>query len=91
MAGYTNKPPSQYNESLRILQGSTSTVPPRITLGCSKRMSSKAEDESKPEAYPQGYVEDFDEPRTKLADFFSILLALSLLLCLHTWSWAGEF
>ena len=30
--------------------------------------------ESKPEAYPQGYVEDFDEPRTKLADFFSILL-----------------
>jgi len=34
--------------------------------------SSKAADESKPEAYPQ-YVEDFDEPRTKLADFFSIL------------------
>jgi hypothetical protein len=28
----------------------------------------------KPEAYPQGYVEDFDEPRTKLAGFFSILL-----------------
>jgi hypothetical protein len=27
-----------------------------------------------PEAYPQGYVEDFDEPRTKLAGFFSILL-----------------
>jgi hypothetical protein len=24
---------------------------------------------------PSGYVEDFDEPRTKLADFFSILLA----------------
>jgi len=23
---------------------------------------------------PSGYVEDFDEPRTKLADFFSILL-----------------
>ncbi len=22
---------------------------------------------------PQGYVEDFDEPRTKLAEFFSIL------------------
>ena len=30
--------------------------------------------ESKPEAYPRGYVEDFDEPRTKLADCFSILL-----------------
>ena len=22
---------------------------------------------------PSGYVEDFDEPRTKLADFFSVL------------------
>ena len=30
--------------------------------------------ERRPEAYPQGYVEDFDEPRTKLAGFFSILL-----------------
>ena len=30
--------------------------------------------ESKPEAYPRGYVEDFDEPRTKLAAIFSILL-----------------
>ena len=28
-----------------------------------------------PEAYPLGYVEDFDESRTKLADFFSFLLA----------------
>ena len=45
-----------------------------ITSGCSKRPSSKAAGESKPEAYPQGYVEDFDEPRTPLADFFSILL-----------------
>ena len=43
--------------------------------GCSKRPFSKAAGESKPEAYPRGYVEDFDEPRTKLADFFSILLA----------------
>ena len=43
--------------------------------GCSKRPSSKAAGESKPEAYPQGYVEDFDEPRTPLAGFFSILLA----------------
>jgi hypothetical protein len=41
--------------------------------GCSKRLSSKAAGESKPEAYPLGYVEDFDELRTKLADFFSIL------------------
>jgi hypothetical protein len=42
--------------------------------GCSKSSSSKAAGESKPEAYLQGYVEDFDELRTKLADFFSILL-----------------
>ncbi len=44
----------------------------RIT-GCSKWPFSKAAGESKPEAYPLGYVEDFDELRTKLADFFSIL------------------
>jgi len=43
--------------------------------GCSKRTSSEAAGESKPEAYPQGYVEDFDEPRTKLATFFSSLLS----------------
>jgi hypothetical protein len=42
--------------------------------GCSKSSSSEAAGESKPEAYPQGYVEDFDEPRTKLAGFFSIQL-----------------
>ena len=40
---------------------------------CSKCSSSKAAGESKPEAYPLGYVEDFDELRTKLADIFSIL------------------
>jgi len=41
--------------------------------GCSKRPPSKTAGEPKPEAYPLGYVEDFDEPRTKLAGFFSIL------------------
>jgi hypothetical protein len=41
--------------------------------GCSERPFSKAAGESKPEAYPLGYVEDFDEPRTPLAAFFSIL------------------
>ena len=30
--------------------------------------------ERRPEAYPQGYVEDLSDARTKLADFFSILL-----------------
>ncbi|MEK7763064.1 MAG: hypothetical protein AAB433_15940 [Nitrospirota bacterium] len=42
-----------------------------------KKIVSKAADESKLEAYPQGYVEDFDESRAKLADFFSILLIAS--------------
>jgi len=41
---------------------------------CSKCSISKAAGESKPEAYPLGYVEDFDESRTTLTDFFSILL-----------------
>ena len=49
--------------------------------GCSNSSSSKAAGESKPEAYPQGYVEDFDEPRTKLADCFSILTKNGPLLC----------
>ncbi|NOT96395.1 MAG: hypothetical protein HOP00_08825 [Nitrospira sp.] len=50
-----------------------------------KQFVSKAGGESKPEAYPRGYVEDFDEPTclrealrrrqgTTLADGFSILL-----------------
>ena len=30
--------------------------------------------ERRPEAYPQGYVADLSDARTKLADFFSILL-----------------
>ena len=31
-----------------------------------------------PEAYPLGYVEDSGELRTKLADFFSILLSAAV-------------
>ena len=57
--------------------------------GCSKSSFSKAAGELKPEAYPRGYVEHFDEPRTKHGEkrvsarrgwagekggFFSILL-----------------
>jgi hypothetical protein len=30
--------------------------------------------ERRPEAYPQGYVEDLSDARTKLAEFFSVLL-----------------
>ena len=44
--------------------------------GCLKNPFSKAAGESKPEAYPLGYFEDFDKSRTKLAGFFSILLGL---------------
>jgi len=43
-------------------------------IGCSKRPASEAAGELKPEAYSLGYVEDFDESRTKLAGFFSILI-----------------
>ncbi len=53
----------------------TAKVTAEDLAGCSKRPSSKAASESKPEAYPLGYVEDFDEPRTQLAGFFSSLLA----------------
>jgi hypothetical protein len=36
-------------------------------------VASKAAAESKPEAYPLGYVEDFDDARTPLAACFNIL------------------
>jgi hypothetical protein len=36
--------------------------------------SSKAAASEEPEAYPLGYIEDLSDVRTKLADFFSILL-----------------
>src|SRR5258705_12931027 len=39
-----------------------------------KTSYNKAAGESKPEAYPQGYVEDFDDPRTQLDGVFIILL-----------------
>ena len=46
-------------------------------------MVSKAAGESKPEAYPLGYVEDFDESRTKLVGFFSGLPLLNACLALQ--------
>ena len=46
----------------------------------SRRMLKKADQqgrsERRPEAYPLGYVEDLNDARTPLADFFSILLGL---------------
>jgi len=40
-----------------------------ILAGGSNRPANEAAGESQPEAYPQGYVEDCDEPRTKLGAF----------------------
>ena len=42
--------------------------------GCSNRLSARPQPMEAPEAYPQGYVEDAFEARTKLAACFSILL-----------------
>jgi len=45
---------------------------------CSRRMLKKAvqqgRSERRAEAYPLGYVEDLNDARTLLADFFSILV-----------------
>ena len=58
-----------HHQPLRDRTRSTS-----LWAGCSKRPSNEAAGELKPEAYPLGYVEDFDELRTKLEAFFSGLL-----------------
>ena len=39
-----------------------------------KFLPARPQPENRPQAYPQGYVEDLFEGRTKLEDFFSILL-----------------
>ena len=44
--------------------------------GYSKRPSREAAAEEQAAGYPQGYVEDLSKTRTKLEDFFSILLRL---------------
>ena len=44
------------------------------SAGCSKRLSSKAAASEDRRRTPLGYVEDLNDARTKLADFFSILL-----------------
>ena len=45
-----------------------------------KTAFSKAAGESKPEAYPLGYVEDFDELRTELEAVFNIRHIVSSIL-----------
>jgi hypothetical protein len=41
-----------------------------------KKFVQQGRSERRPEAYPLGYVEGLNDARTKLADFFSILLNL---------------
>jgi hypothetical protein len=49
-----------------------------------KKTANEAAGERKPEAYPLGYVEDFVEPRTKLAVFWgSLLKDFSILTRMH--------
>ena len=42
-----------------------------------KQFDQQGRSERRPEAYPLGYVEGLNDARTKLADCFSILLALN--------------
>jgi hypothetical protein len=65
-------PVSPISQVLLGYPGSNCEKP--FAAGCSKSSFGKAAGESKPETYPLGYVEDFDEPRTKLTDFWDILL-----------------
>jgi hypothetical protein len=39
-----------------------------------KKAIQRGRSERRPEAYPLGYVEDLSDARTKLVDFFNILL-----------------
>ena len=41
--------------------------------------------ERRPEAYPQGYAEDLNDARTKLADFFSALLVATRIPTMREW------
>src|SRR6185295_7641259 len=60
-----------WNNHLRTAEFQRTEEPSRRMI---KTSYNKAAGESKPEAYPLGYVEDFDEPRTRLDGVFIILL-----------------
>ena len=49
-----------------------------------KKVDQQGRSERRPEAYPLGYVEDLNDARTLLADFFSILLRVVRLTSLRT-------
>ncbi len=51
-------------------------TPARPKRAKTRSFPSKAAGEKQPEAYPLGYVEDFDDPRTQLEAFFSSLYSL---------------
>ena len=46
-----------------------------------KGLPARPQTKNRPQAYPQGYVEDLFKARTKLGGFFSILLVLALAGC----------
>jgi hypothetical protein len=46
----------------------------RILSRMFKKAVQQGRSERRPEAYPLGYVEDLRDARTKLADFFNIML-----------------
>ena len=47
------------------------TISHRMLNDRSKSSANKAAGESKPQSYPLGYVEDFEDPRTQLGATFS--------------------
>jgi hypothetical protein len=57
--------------------------PSRRTLpqDAQKALPARPQTKNRPQAYPQGYVEDLFKARTKLGGFFSILLVLVLAGC----------
>jgi hypothetical protein len=67
---------SQYEMCVKRTRGSFSwRWCARPSAGCSKRPSSKAAADESTGGVASGYVEDAFEGRTKLADFFSILVS----------------
>src|SRR6185295_2279711 len=66
-------PCEHFNEA-ECSKSSTARPQQSDSAGCSKRSTNEAAGESQPEAYPLGYVEGCDDPRTKLGTFFSSLL-----------------
>ena len=72
-------PPSKPNRLRWLLKTFETTLPlyfepagptGRCHTGCSKRSSSKAAGEEKPQAYPLGYVEDFSDPENAAGGLF---------------------